>query len=59
MSFARLRSLTLPPRFTFCCFALIIRANDARDQRMSYNVTLFEADDADALDAFDGVQGVP
>ncbi len=39
-------------------FPLIIRADDARDQGMAHDVALFEADDADALEALDRIQRV-
>src|SRR5580698_7393314 len=57
-SVSRLRPLPLPARLSLGGFALIIRADDASDQGMAHDVALLEADDADALDAFQGVQRV-
>jgi hypothetical protein len=39
-------------------FPLIIGADDPGDQGMADDVALLEADDANALDAFDGVQRI-
>src|SRR5208282_4644713 len=52
------RPFPLPARLPFGGIALIIRADDARDQGMPHHVPLVEAHHADSLDAFQRIQRI-